>query len=66
MLRDTGHPIGSFCQELTFAVADLSDRLWSKAAALPARGMEVSGNSMESAVRYTAWWCAMIGGNIGP
>jgi hypothetical protein len=28
--------------------------------------MEMSGNSVESAVRYTAWWCAMIGGNIGP
>ena len=25
-----GNPIGSLCQELTFTVADLSDRLWSK------------------------------------
>lgn len=27
-------------------------------------GTEVSGNSVETAVRYTAWWCAVIGGNI--
>ncbi|MBB3810612.1 hypothetical protein [Pseudochelatococcus contaminans] len=37
-----------------------------KAAGLPAWGMEISGNSVESAVRYAAWWCAVIGGNIGP
>jgi hypothetical protein len=29
VLRDTGNPIGSFCPELTFTVADLSDRLRS-------------------------------------
>ena len=37
----------------------------SKAAALPARGMEVSGNSVEWMVRYTAWWCATIRANVG-
>ncbi len=49
----------------TFAVTERNDRIWSKAAALLAWSMEVSGNSVESAVHYTAWWCAMIGGDIG-
>ena len=28
----SSHPIGSFCQERTFTVADVNDRLWSKVA----------------------------------
>jgi len=38
-----GRPFGSFCQEQTFAVVDLSDRAWSTAALRSARvGWQVS------------------------
>ncbi|MGE4483170.1 hypothetical protein [Acidocella sp.] len=37
----------------------------ARQSALPAWSMKVSDDGVETAVRYTACWRAMIGGNIG-
>lgn len=44
----------------------MNDRLWVESCLVAGSDAEVSDNSVETAVRYTAWWCAVIGGDIGP
>jgi len=49
---------GSFRWEPPFKAYPVNGVCWVESSRAAALGTE-------TAVRYTAWWCAVIGGNIG-